>query len=381
MPFASQVQGQVPFASQVQGQVPFASQVQGQVPFAFLQGRVQGQVPFAFLQGRVQGQVPFATLQGQVQGQVPFASSRGQVPVAFLPAQMSNHEVQGKALRFAVLQSSEGLPSQRMPGESEDTTYLLGHILPWRVCCVGADEPNLGQEELLRVTLGLREVSSGMRLTAASAWFRCRPDRWQAHVEDPPTPIGSSVGDLSSSSAEVEEFESGSTTTGGSQPSLRSLKVISKVKKVSAGIEPRQSQREEVPNGPRVCEPVPMPGFNDLQGSPTAGDWEGVVLSRAPSIDCLCVEGIWGNYNKPEPAVAPEGLVPMGPEGNKTCGECSFVVTGKSLGVDRSPLRVAMMQPWSKATPTETVVGDEETNQGNNPSHGIERPGGVTESL
>ena len=79
-----------------------------------------------------------------------------------------------------------------------------------------------------------------------------------------------------------------------------------------------------MPDGPRLCELAPRPGFNDLR-----------------------------------------------PEGEGTRG-CSFMLPCKSVGVNRNLPRVATMRPCSDATPTEAVVGDDEAKHMSDPSCGRE---------
>ena len=95
--------------------------------------------------------------------------------------------------------------------------YLLG-IEPDRILSfLAQDEPGDDGESLLKITMGMRELSRGMRLTAASAWFRFHPERWQAHADAQP--------EVSEGSMSSMDFVSASTATGGSSVSLRALQV------------------------------------------------------------------------------------------------------------------------------------------------------------
>ena len=69
--------------------------------------------------------------------------------------------------------------------------YLLS-LEPTRILSCLGDDDDLRPEsqDLLRTTLQLRELSSGMRLTAASAWARFYPDRWEHYREENPLSSG-----------------------------------------------------------------------------------------------------------------------------------------------------------------------------------------------
>ena len=114
---------------------------------------------------------------------------------------------------------------------------------------MGADQPESDEGGILDATMQLREVSSGMRLAAASAWFSFRPDRWQGFRDNPP-----SLAETSSSISSSEDTEgdsiSGSTTVGSSQASLRVMKVKGSRFGSGCEIETKQGIKEVGPNGP-----------------------------------------------------------------------------------------------------------------------------------
>ena len=64
--------------------------------------------------------------------------------------------------------------------------YIL-HIESDRLLSfLAEDEPQNGGEDVLRSTMRMRELSGGMRLAAAWAWFRYQPERFQMYEEARP---------------------------------------------------------------------------------------------------------------------------------------------------------------------------------------------------
>ena len=91
--------------------------------------------------------------------------------------------------------------------------------------------PRREKKSILKSTLQLREASRGMRLTAASAWFRYRPERWR-HEQEAPSERSdpSSLSSISTPGAQTE-----STATGGSAHSLRAVSGFSAI---TSDVEP-----------------------------------------------------------------------------------------------------------------------------------------------
>ena len=76
---------------------------------------------------------------------------------------------------------------------SMSTLRSLLAIEPNRILSfLGEDDLEAEGEELLRATMHMRELSAGMRLTAASAWFSYRPDRYEVLADQfPSLPVSS----------------------------------------------------------------------------------------------------------------------------------------------------------------------------------------------
>ena len=240
------------------------------------------------------------------------------------------------------------LPVWRHP-EGKQSPGMLRYLLaiePQRILsCPGVDKPEPGQEELFNVTMRLREVSGGMRLTVAAARFRFRPERWQEYENNPPTPKETPSDTSSDGSVFADESGSVSTDTGGSQFSLRGVKVITAGVRDDAKNQTRLGMGEVVPVGPHLQRRLPNPVFNNLPSSPTAKGAEGVVPRWAPSSGDLETGSNWGICVQFEPAACAGGSVQLGPEGRNALCSDSFIFRGAPMAGASIPPRVAMMRP------------------------------------
>ena len=141
-------------------------------------------------------------------------------------------------------------PSQDDPMHPGLLRYALS-LEPQRILsCLGVDNPEHAEDELLRATMSLRELSPGLRLTAAAAWFRLRPERWQAHQDvEPITPT------VSSSSEHSELPSSQSTATGGCSEALRGLRI-------SEAESDEDNDRERLDQGEDADLEIELPVLN-----------------------------------------------------------------------------------------------------------------------
>ena len=244
------------------------------------------------------------------------------------------------------------LPVWPHPEREPLLRYLLA-IEPQRILsCLGVDEPGPSQEELLDVTMTrMREVSCGMRLIAAAARFQFRPEQWQEHVNNPPTPREPPSNTSSDSSAFAEEVESVvSTDTGGSQFSLRGVKISVEGARVDAINETRLSSDEVVPVGPHLQEHLPKPVFNVSPSSPIA---EGCRSGKGSETGST-----WGKCLRYEPVPCSGGPVLIGLEGGNAHGSDSYTL-GAFVDGAKSPPQMAMMKSLVEDSSESLAVGEE----------------------
>ena len=132
----------------------------------------------------------------------------------------------------------------------------------------------------------------------------------------------------SSSSSEASDGQnsSASTATGGSQASIRMLKVKGGDAIRHSDIGTGQRKGEVVPDGSPFGNSSPESVWNKSPESATAGGAEGVVPVWAPSEEELESEDTWGvKLRKNEPAVSPAGLEPDRPREEKLMTYSSFI--------------------------------------------------------